>query len=101
MPLTIDPALLRRDLATRPLPEVQAILTDAREVVYSGATRIRALSSEADYSREDAQAIMAACLDLVSPPEPPPDSDPCAPVPSGRAPIGHGVDFSGTFLTAP
>lgn len=66
------------DLKTRPQGEITRIRDEAREIVYSGATTIKALGQESQFSREDAAQILKACNDRLNPALPP-DSDPTGP----------------------
>ena len=61
--------ILLADLATMTMDEVAAIRSGAREVCYSGATRIKALSSETEFNREDAAQILRACNAIINPPD--------------------------------
>lgn len=77
------------------------IKAQAADVVYSGAGRIKALSSETDFDREGAQDILSACLDILSP-SLPTDGDPLARnYGAGRPAAGHHMDRSSTTLWGP
>lgn len=97
----LDLALLKRDLLTRTSGEVAVIKQQAADVVYSGAGRIKALSSETDFVREDAQTILEACLDVLAP-STPSDADPLARnYGTGRPSAGHFMDRSNSTLCGP
>lgn len=91
--------ILLDDLRTMLPPEVEAIRKGAREIVYSGATRIRTMSLEMEMTPEQAAQVLKACNQILTA-----DCGPCDPngpnYTGGSSTPNHVIRFRGP-LCAP
>jgi hypothetical protein len=96
--MVLDEDTLLADFALRSEAELIEIRDQARQVVFSHATSISALSQSTSFDREGAQVVLRVANSVLASRA---EGEGATDAISLRPTMGHAVRFSGGYLTAP